>query len=197
MKRSLAVLAAALAAVASLILTGAVSAHAPITYIEWDTDTNPSRLIASTNNREMVAEPGSFYVRVYNSSGARVDTGEAVMTPDRLEIHVVLLPNLPPGTYRVDWLTTSTDGEVLSGSESLPLPGSFGEPPTAPEPEEEHEEGEEHEGEEMTGGEPVAPPSTGDAGLLEGRSTPAGPFAVVAAVLATAGSAALVFRRGS
>jgi methionine-rich copper-binding protein CopC len=196
MKRSLAVLAAALAAVASLILTGAVSAHAPITYIEWDTDTNPSRLIASTNNREMVAEPGSFYVRVYNSSGARVDTGEAVMTPDRLEIHVVLLPSLPPGTYRVDWLTTSTDGEVLSGSESVPLPGSFGEPPAAETPE--PDEAEEHEEGEGSGGEAVAPPSTGDAGLVgEHSGGILSAYSAAAVAIVTAGGLAFAYRRQS
>jgi methionine-rich copper-binding protein CopC len=161
MKRSFTALAAGVAVVATLLVAGVAIAHAPITYIQWDDDSNPMNVIASTNNREMEAEPGSFYLRVYNASGSRVDTGSAVISPDRLTIVAPLQPNLPPGTYRVDWLTTSTDGAVLSGSESLPLPGSFGEPPSAPEPEEEHEA----EGEEQDEGEVIAPPSTGDGGL--------------------------------
>ena len=197
MKRSFAALAAVVAVMATLLAAGVATAHAPITYIEWAPDMNPSHLIAKTNNREMVADPGSFYVRVYNSSGARVDTGTMEMAPDRLQITVALQANLPPGTYRVDWLTTSTDGEVLSGSESVPLPGSFGEPPSAPVPEEEHEEGEEHEAEEMTGGEAVAPPATGDGGLLSRPSTGQSAFAIAAVVLATMSGAALALRRTS
>ena len=60
MKRSFIVLAAVLTVASAFVVTGVVSAHAPITYMEWDTDTNPSRLIAKTNKREMVAEPGSY-----------------------------------------------------------------------------------------------------------------------------------------
>jgi methionine-rich copper-binding protein CopC len=198
MKRSFVALTAVLAVATAFVVTGVVSAHAPITYMEWDTDTNPSRLIAKTNKREMVAEPGSFYVRVYNSSGARVDAGEAVMTPDRLEIHVILQPNLPPGTYRVDWLTTSADGAVLSGSESMPLPGSFGTPPSAePEEAEEHaDEGEDDESEEMTGGETVSPPVTGDGGL-QGRRPAPNVLALAAGVVTITGLTILALRRAS
>ena len=191
MKQAFTAMIASIAAVSTLLFAGVVSAHAPITRIEWVPDTNPTTLIASTDNQEMLAEPGSFYVRVYDSNGARVDTGAMELTPDGLHIYVALQPNLPPGIYRVDWLTTSTDGEVLSGSESVPLPGSFGEPPSALEPDEEHE------GEEMTGGAAVAPPATGDAGLLSRSTAGQSTFAIAAVVLATMSGAALAFRRAS
>jgi hypothetical protein len=119
------------------------------------------------------------------------------MTPDRLQIHVRLLPDLAPGTYRVDWLTTSADGAVLSGSESVPLPGSFG---TEPAPEmEEQEAGEEHLEDEMAGEpETIAPPTTGSGGLLDrGDAGFATSNAVAAAVVMTlmAGGLAFACRR--
>jgi methionine-rich copper-binding protein CopC len=183
-------LAAGLAAAATLLIATVASAHAPIRYITWDADSNPTRVIAATDNREMEATPGGFYLRVYNAAGARVDNGDTTISPDRLQLAVTLLPNLPSGTYRVDWLTTSTDGAVLSGSESLPLPGSFGEAPAAPEEMEEHAD-------EGSMAEPISPPSAGDAGLAGRDGSDVNALASIALVVLMAGGVAFAYRRGS
>ena len=196
-RRYFAALAGGLALVLTFMMATTASAHAPIVSITWDSQTNPTSLTASTDQREIEAAPNSFFVRVYTTFGERVDNGDATLSPDRFSIRVTLQADLPEGTYEVEWLTTSTDGAVLSGRETLTLPGSFG--TTAP-VEEEHEEAEEPEAEEAAPEEeataPVAPPSTGDGGLATGRDHSfglAGAFAAIA--LATAGGAALAYRR--
>jgi methionine-rich copper-binding protein CopC len=195
MRKLFTFLALGVAMAATLALATTASAHAPIKFIKWDSDTNPTALTASTDNREMEATPGSFYLRVYNSGGGRVDNGDATITPDRLSLIVTLLPGLPSGTYRVDWLTTSTDGEVISGSESVPLPGSF-ESTAADDDEADAAD---------TGSEPtsapsetIAPPATGDGGLLsqDGDGFAASKaMAAAALVVVASGGLALAYRR--
>jgi methionine-rich copper-binding protein CopC len=209
MKSGRAAIAALIAGTAMLVLVSAASAHAPIKFISWDSQTNPMHLTASTDMRAIEAAPNAFFVRVYNSIGQRVDNGDATLSPDAFSITVSLEPDLPNGTYTVEWLTTSTDGATLSGRETLTLPGSFGDAVSAEEEDHEHEEGEEHEDDDSHDDDAkeheadeaeagaVAPPRTGDGGLMTGGSGGSGGLGALAAaaVLVTLGGASLAYRR--
>jgi methionine-rich copper-binding protein CopC len=205
--RIFAALAAAVALAATLIFVSAASAHAPIVSITWDSDTNPTTLTASTDERPLETSPNSFYLRVYNAAGSRVDNGDATVSADGFSITVTLVPDLQAGPYRVEWKTTSTDGAILFDSVPVPLPG--GVVPSDEEEGHEHEEGEEHEeGDEHEGAEeqapdttaPVSPPNAGDAGLLDERPRGFNTLSALAGAgiaVTTAGGAIYAYRRRS
>jgi methionine-rich copper-binding protein CopC len=197
MKRNIAALAAGLTVLAILLTANIASAHAPIRFIHWDSQTNPASLTASTDNRMLETASNSFYLRVYDAQGERVDNGDAVVSADQMSITVTLVSGLDSGAYRVDWKTTSTDGAVLSDSVAISLPGSV-EP--APEPEESQEH--DKDADEATSDEApptsVAPPSTGDGGLLAGGPSGLntyGALGTAGLLLATAGGLTLAYRK--
>jgi methionine-rich copper-binding protein CopC len=166
-KLPLTLMAAGAALVATLLVVSVASAHAPIKFIHWDSQTSPTSLTAMTDARTITTTPGSFYLRVYNAGGSRVDNGDAKVGADQTSITVTLIAGLTAGAYRVDWLTTSTDGAVLSSSVPVTLPetngGAVAEPPDP-------DGGADEDATPpstsfITPPETIAPPSTGDAGL--------------------------------
>jgi methionine-rich copper-binding protein CopC len=126
--------AAALAVLgASLALTGVVSAHAVITDVEWDNPASPHKVIATSGEDEISSDPGSFYLKVYDVHGTEVDLGDAAVSESNpLQMSVSVPTNLAPGSYRVDWMTTSADdGDEANDSLTLLLPQIAAATPTA------------------------------------------------------------------
>jgi hypothetical protein len=82
--------------------------------------------------------PGTFYLRLFDGVGVRVDQDNAVVTSNDTEIMVGVRPNLPAGTYTAQWFTTGVDGHTDSGSLTISLagaaatPGQMAPPQTAP-----------------------------------------------------------------
>jgi methionine-rich copper-binding protein CopC len=66
-------------------------------------------------------------LRVVNSDGTQVDLGDTTLDlfdPDRKRVTVSLPPDLPAGTYTVEWTTASSeDGETDSGRFSFTVAG--------------------------------------------------------------------------
>jgi methionine-rich copper-binding protein CopC len=202
-KLSSTLLALGAALAATFLVVSVASAHAPIKFIHWDSQTNPTSLTAMTDNRTITTTPGSFYLRVYNAGGSRIDNGDAKVGADQMSITVTLIPGLTAGTYRVDWLTTSTDGAVLSSSVSVTLPESNGgavAPP--PDPDGGADDADTAapaatEAPPTTSTHPVTPPSAGDAGLASHNGGNSDALFVLAGTLAmlTAGGVAFAGRK--
>jgi copper resistance protein C len=189
-RRNFAVLATGVAILAMLLTVGVASAHAPIKFITWDAPSNPTTLTASTDNLKMATTPNSFYLRVYNAGGSRVDKGDAKVSADQTSITVTLVPGLQPGPYRVDWKTTSTDGAVLSSSVAVMLPAANGGEVAQPADDDEEEAAPVETAPAEVA--PIAPPSTGDGGLADrrgGSDTSAALAAGVIALMAAGGGA--------
>ena len=112
----------------SLLMTfmtvGSALAHTPIVSVSWDNATNPTRLIGRTAGGLVDNRAGSFYLRVFDSSGVQVDLGNAAVSPSGTEMTVSVRQGLPSGAYRVDWQTTGEDGERDSGSFSISIGAS-------------------------------------------------------------------------
>lgn len=80
---------------------GAVLQAAPTQVSGWFT--NPLR-----------RDPDWNFLRVTNADGARVDTGEPILSQDRRQMTVNLQPNLPNGRYTVAWHAwDDNDGHIL------------------------------------------------------------------------------------
>jgi methionine-rich copper-binding protein CopC len=192
-------LAAVAALVATLLVVSVASAHAPIKFIHWDSQTTPTNLTAMTDARTITTTPGSFYLRVYNAGGSRVDNGDAKVGADQTSITVTLIPGLTAGTYRVDWFTTSTDGAALSSSVPVTLPESNGgEVALPPDPGgDDDEDAAPPSTSYITPPENIAPPSTGDAGLASSSGGSSDTLFVLAGTFAflAAGGVAFASRK--
>jgi methionine-rich copper-binding protein CopC len=77
----------------------------------------PSRVDAYFS-QDMKNEAGANSLNVKNASGADVDNNDsAVDASDLTHMSITLQPNLPAGTYTVEWATTSDeDGEEDDGT---------------------------------------------------------------------------------
>jgi len=75
-------------------------------------------------------------IRVFGPDGAQVDLGDTTLDlydPYRKRVTVSLLPDLGPGSYRVEWTSLSAeDGESDSGSFSYSVAGASGSPVASP-----------------------------------------------------------------
>jgi methionine-rich copper-binding protein CopC len=200
-KLPLTLMAAGAALVATLLVVSVASAHAPIKFIHWDSQTNPTSLTAMTDNRTMTTTAGSFYLRVYDVSGSRVDNGDAKVGADQTSITVTLIPGLTAGTYRVDWFTTSTDGAVLSSSVPVTLPetngGAVAEPADPDGGADDDADAAPPATEAPAPPETIAPPSTGDAGLKSPSGGSSDALFILAGTFAflTAGGVAFAGRK--
>jgi methionine-rich copper-binding protein CopC len=103
---------------ASLLAVSAAFAHATINQLNWDDPSAPAVLTATSGGDKISAEPGTFYLRVYNVDGGRVDNNDAaVSASNEYQMSVSVRPGLPPGEYRVEWQTASADdGDSAHGS---------------------------------------------------------------------------------
>lgn len=122
-----------IATIATFGLVTMVSAHARVTYVRWDDETRPARVLATT--QEHVANiPGTYWLRVYDPSNRQVDRGDTTIDPDdSTRMSVSVNEDLASGTYRVDWQTVSLeDGHESSGSLDLYLAGQSSTPTTSP-----------------------------------------------------------------
>ncbi len=170
-----AAVAAVLAVVASVVVVAVASAHAAVTQVQWDNPTHPTKVLA-TAAEEIKKETGTYYLKVFNAQGQEVDKGDwTVVDTNRRQMTVSVQPNLPPGSYRVDWQTVSdADGDQASGSLTLALAGASVTPSPAP----------------SQAGQ-IAAPSTGSGPAPRGAPWPALGL-VAAAVLSLAGGATLL-----
>ena len=63
---------------------------------------------------EVRRDPNWTFIQVTDAQGQRVDTGETMLSPDRLQLTATLRPNLPPGAYLVTWRTwDDADAEIF------------------------------------------------------------------------------------
>jgi copper transport protein len=80
--------------------------------IDETVDASPARVVMRFNEPVEVSFGG---IRVFDTNGDRVDTGETDHLPDRAdEIAVQLQPDLSDGTYTVAWRVVSADGHPIS-----------------------------------------------------------------------------------
>jgi methionine-rich copper-binding protein CopC len=121
------------AVVLILAIVSGASAHAKVTVVEWDNTTNPTKVTA-TAVEEIAATPGTFSLKVFNSSDVEVDHGDTTIDPnDATKMSVSVNANLPVGIYRVDWATVSAeDGDAANDSLDLPLGVTITPSPTPP-----------------------------------------------------------------
>jgi methionine-rich copper-binding protein CopC len=111
--------AAGLALMAGLAVTNSVFAHAVITQLAWDDPHHPSTLTATSGEDEISDEPGTFYLKVFDSDGHQVDNGDTKVVGPK-EMAVTVKAGLTPGQYRVDWKTASADdGDEADGSQMI------------------------------------------------------------------------------
>jgi hypothetical protein len=61
-------------------------------------------------------EPAFSSVKVLDSSGKQVDSQDAKVDSKDASIMTVSVPNLPAGTYKVEWKVTSVDTHKTHGS---------------------------------------------------------------------------------
>jgi hypothetical protein len=78
-------------------------------------------LIGRSGGAPMSNVPGTFYLRLVNSTGMRVDEDNAVVTANDTEIRVGVHPDLPAGTYTAHWFTTGVDGHSDSGTLTISI----------------------------------------------------------------------------
>ncbi len=118
----LTIAAAFVAIVAALLGASMALAHAEVTEVAWDNPGNPTRVIGNATE-DIRSVTGTYHLKVFNSANQEVDTGNfAVVDANRKQMTVSVQPNLPAGTYRVDWATVSDDdGDADSGSLTLEL----------------------------------------------------------------------------
>jgi methionine-rich copper-binding protein CopC len=131
--------AASLTMLACAFFAGTALAHTPIVSVAWDNPSSPTKLFARTDGSQIDNTPGSFYLRVYDLAGNRVDLGDAAVSASGNEIVVSVRPRLPAGTYRVDWKTTAKDGDADTGSLNIVIGAA-----AMPAGHEHEEEGEDH-----------------------------------------------------
>ncbi|MEA2446665.1 MAG: copper transport protein, partial [Actinomycetota bacterium] len=80
--------------------------------IDETVDVSPERVVMRFNEPVEVSFGG---IRVFDTTGDRVDQGETDHLPDRAdEIAVDLQPDLADGTYTVAWRVVSADGHPIS-----------------------------------------------------------------------------------
>ena len=119
MNRTIAPLALALAAL-SAALVGQAFAHAAyqrsVPNAGEVVTTAPTRLDAYFT-QDIRREAGTYDLAVSDHEGNRVDNGDVTIDDDdRRHMSVTLRPDLPPGTYHVEWKTFSDeDGEADDG----------------------------------------------------------------------------------
>jgi methionine-rich copper-binding protein CopC len=74
-------------------------------------------------------------LKVYDSGGERVDEEDARTSPeDATLLEVNLMPDLPGGSYTVDWRVTSLDGHVIAGEYVFTVAAATGDPEASGEP---------------------------------------------------------------
>ncbi len=68
--------------------------------------------------QEITRQQGAYFVRVFNEQEVQVSDGDGVLDDDnRAHITATFQPDLPPGRYIVEWLTTSfEDGDDDEGA---------------------------------------------------------------------------------
>ena len=109
------------AAIGAVVLAFTVislaSAHATVTTIVWDNPNSPTTLTA-TALEHISNTPGTYSLKVYNSSNAEVDLGNTTINAsDTTKMSVSVTPGLPGGIYHVAWQTLSADdGHAASGT---------------------------------------------------------------------------------
>jgi methionine-rich copper-binding protein CopC len=106
----------------ALVLAHLASAHAKVTVVAWDNPNGPTKLNA-TATEHISNTPGTYALKVYNSSNAQVDLGDTTIdSVDSTRMRVSVVLGLSAGFYRVDWQTTSADdGHSASGTLYLSL----------------------------------------------------------------------------
>lgn len=115
------------AALLALSAVQLASAHAEVDEVQWDNASHPTKVNA-TAVEEIADIPGTYSLKVYDSSDVQVDLGDTTIDPlDATKMSVSVTPGLPPGLYRVDWETVSADdGDEDSGSLDLLLTAPVG-----------------------------------------------------------------------
>jgi len=122
-----------IAVVVGFALVSFASAHAKVTEVEWDNETNPTKVTATAvENIANVA--GTFSLKVYNSDNVEVDKGDTTIDPtNAMKMSVSVNANLPTGIYRVDWATVSADdGDAANDSLQLGLREAIPTPTPSP-----------------------------------------------------------------
>jgi len=101
----------------TMVLVSSASAHAKVTAIAWDNQGSPTKLTA-TATEHISSSPGTYSLKVYNSSSGEVDLGNTAINPnDTTMMSVSVSSGLPGGIYRADWTTLSADdGHTDSGT---------------------------------------------------------------------------------
>lgn len=102
-----------LALLAALLLPGVVLGHADYCRSEPGIGAvvalSPER-VEIWFTQEMFRREGENWIRVFGPADEAVHDGEAqIDDDDRSHMSVALLPDLPPGEYRVEWRTLSAD----------------------------------------------------------------------------------------
>ena len=71
-------------------------------------------LVTGYFSSDIRRDPNWSFLQVTDAQGQRVDTGETVLSNDRLQMAASLKPGLPPGAYMVSWRTWDDgDGEIF------------------------------------------------------------------------------------
>ena len=103
--------------VAAMLLVQLTSAHSrPIRF-----DPAPGAVLTAAPAQvtgwftsDLRRDPNWNFLRVLGPGGQRVDTGEPILSADRLSMTVNLQPGLGPGRYLVTWRTwDDADGEIF------------------------------------------------------------------------------------
>jgi methionine-rich copper-binding protein CopC len=118
---------------AAMTFAGTASAHTPIIAVVWDNPASPTKLMGLTDGNQISNAPGTFFLRLYDAAGMRVDLDDAVVMTSNTQIMVSVPPGLPAGSYTVQWLTTAADGDEDSGTLTISIAGAAA-PAQAPAP---------------------------------------------------------------
>ncbi|HLG11984.1 MAG TPA: copper resistance protein CopC [Dehalococcoidia bacterium] len=177
LRTKVAVAAAVVIAVPGLWFVATVSAHATIGTVAWNDAANPTKVIATSRGDDIRNEAGTFSLQVFDPSGKDITAGATVLTgPKTMEVAVS--KPAAQGQYRVTWATKSAepDGHTATGNLSLQLNAVASAPAPA--------------ASAATTTSPVAPPATGDGGLVGQGAN--GFAALAVAIGAAIGAAAIV-----